>query len=127
VEASLHAIATAEAIPIAIANKPELGEDTEIARACFFDCQTDRPAGLSPCPIPYTSVANWCHVQGIADSDDIQEIWEIVHRADVMVMEHIKGKPELGKAPDSAGAPVAVPAPMDYAARRRAANAAKAT
>jgi hypothetical protein len=49
--------------------------------------------------IPFTSVATWCTVHGIVNGDDIDEIWQIVHRADGMLLKVLdkKGKEEIGR------------------------------
>lgn len=101
-------------IPPALAAKPEVDEGfPTVAHICFLDCQTDRPSGLSVGAIPFTSVARWCEVHRITEADEIDEIWSIVHKADVMLVTSLTKK-EIGKP--GGGAVVG----SDYVKMRRA-------
>lgn len=115
-EAQFNELAeTTGAVPPALETKPELGIELAVIFECFLDCETDRQAGFSVGPIPYRSVATWCQINQIADPDQIGEIWQIVHKADMMLLAKLNRKAsEIGKEPEKAA-----PKKLDYVQMRR--------
>lgn len=50
-------------------------------------------------PIPYSSVLHWAHSSGIDDIDEIDDLAEVIWKADDMVQKHLKDKPKTLTAP----------------------------
>lgn len=68
----LFALADAGKKVKALENRPDLLPGLWMYIRAFMDLQSDRQIGMDAGPIPWTSIVNWCHLNGMYDINDIE-------------------------------------------------------
>lgn len=75
---------------------------------CLLQLSDERQLGMIAGGIPYLAVVKWCELAGMTDADDIDDVANIVNRADGLIMDHFRKKPNtLSKPATSLPAPQA--------------------
>lgn len=78
-------------IPERIANAPSLDPSLSIFLGAFYDLTTERRAGFSVLPIPWSSIANYGKVYGF-DKDQFEDLVYFVRRLDEAYLDRMRKK-----------------------------------
>lgn len=74
--------------------RPELPLYLEFAMLAYCQLSTERELGMVAGPIPYTSILQWAHAMDLTDIDEIDDLANVLWKADGMVSDHYKKKPQ---------------------------------